>query len=58
VPHSHLLLLLVFSALVSAVFAVLMRDTPQARWRFALYAFAGFTLCAILAGWLMYPFPA
>ncbi len=57
-PNSHLVLLLVFSALVSAVFAVLMRETPEERLRFAFKAFAGFTLSAILAGWLMYSFPA
>jgi hypothetical protein len=58
VPHSHLVLLLVFSALVSTVFSVLMRETPAERLRFGLLAFAGFSLSAIVAGWLMYPFPA
>lgn len=56
--QSHLVLLVIFSALVSAVFAVLMREDPKERLRFALMAFAGFTLSAIVAGWVMYPFPA
>ncbi len=54
---SHLITLLVFSALVSTVFAVLLRDTPRARQRFGLLAFGAFVLSTIAAGWLMYPFP-
>ncbi len=55
--HSHLITLLVFSALVSTVFAVLLRDTPRARLRFGVMAFAGFVLTTILIGWLTNPFP-
>ena len=49
--------LIVFSALVSAVFATLLRDDKPARVRFALTAFAAFVLSALAVGWLMYPFP-
>ena len=55
---SHLLYLIVFSALVSAVFATLLRDDLRARVRFALGAFGAFVLAAIAVGWLMYPFPS
>ena len=54
---SHLLALLVFSALVSVVFAFLQRDEPAARVRFGLKVFAGFVLSTFVIGWLMFPFP-
>jgi len=54
---SHLVTLLVFSALVSTVFAVLLRETTRARVRFTLLLFATFVLAVIVAGWLMRPFP-
>ncbi len=54
---SHLLTLLVFSALVSTVFAMLLRDGTRARLRFGLLAFAAFVLTTFVAGWLMSPFP-
>jgi hypothetical protein len=55
--RSHLLTLLVFSALVSAVFAVLLRDTPRERLKFFGLAFAAFVLSTLLVGWLTNPFP-
>jgi hypothetical protein len=54
---SHLVYLLVFSALVSAVFAALLREDMRGRVRFALGAFGAFVLAAVAVGWLMYPFP-
>jgi hypothetical protein len=54
---SHLVTLVVFSALVSTVFATLLRDTTRARLRFGLLAFAAFVLTTLLVGWLMSPFP-
>ena len=41
---SHLLYLIVFSALVSAVFATLLRDDRRSRLRFGLAAFAAFVV--------------
>lgn len=55
--HSHLVTLLVFSALVSTVFAMLLRDTTRERVRFALLAFAAFVASTLLIGWLTNPFP-
>jgi len=54
---SHLLLLIVFAALVSAVFATLARDEPRAQLRTGAMLFAGFVVGAIVLGWLMYPLP-
>ena len=55
--HSHVLSLLVFSALVSTVFATLLRDDTKARLRFGLWAFGAFVLSTLVLGWLMNPFP-
>lgn len=54
---SHILLLLLFAAPVSAVFAALSRDDPRAQLRAAAIMFAGFAAAAIVLGWLMYPLP-
>jgi hypothetical protein len=55
---SHLMALLTFSVLTSAVFATLLRDDPRGRLRFGLLAFAAFVVSAVVVGWLMYPFPS
>jgi hypothetical protein len=55
--NSHLVLLLLFSFLVSVVFAMLLRDDVGAQLRFGGMVFGGFVLSAILLGWVMYPFP-
>jgi hypothetical protein len=57
VRPSHLVYLIVFSTLVSAVFATLLRDDRRSRLRFGLTAFAAFVASALAVGWLMYPFP-
>lgn len=54
---SHLLNLAIFSALVSTVFAVLLRDEKKDRVRFGLLAFGGFMAAALVVGWIMYPLP-
>jgi heme A synthase len=54
---SHLLLLFVFAALVSAVFAALTRDAPREQLRTGALMFAGFIAAAIVLGWLMFPLP-
>ena len=55
--NSHLVLLVVFSLLVSLVFAMLLRDDAQAQLRFGGLIFGGFVVSAVVLGWLMYPFP-
>jgi hypothetical protein len=57
VSPSHLLLLLVFAALVSAVFGGLRNEDLRGRVRFGLKAFVAFVLSALVAAWLMRPFP-
>jgi ABC-type sugar transport system permease subunit len=54
---SHLLTLVVFSALVSTVFALLLREDGRERLRFALLAFVSFVLSTVVIGWLTNPFP-
>jgi hypothetical protein len=51
------MLLLVFSFLVSLVFAVLLRDEPRAQLRTGRLMFGAFVLAALMLGWLMYPLP-
>jgi heme/copper-type cytochrome/quinol oxidase subunit 4 len=55
---SHLLALVLFSLLTSAVFATLLRDDVPSRLRFGAMAFAAFIVSAVVVGWLMYPFPS
>ena len=54
---SHFAWMIVFSALVSAAFAVLQRDEPREQLRFGAYLFAGFVGVGLLLGWLMLVFP-
>jgi heme A synthase len=54
---SHLLLLILFAVLVSAVFAALARDEPRAQLRAGAVMFGGFVAAAMVLGWLMYPLP-
>jgi hypothetical protein len=54
---SHLLYLVLFAFFVSLVFAVLMRDEPQAQAALAARMFGGFVAAALVLGWLMYPLP-
>lgn len=54
---SHVLYLVVFAALVSAVFAMLQRSDPREQVRFGLLLFAAFVGSALVLGWLMLPLP-
>jgi hypothetical protein len=54
---SHFFFLLIFSVLVSTIFAVLQKDTVAEQVRFALKMSAGFVAFAVAAGWLMRLFP-
>jgi hypothetical protein len=56
--QSHLFNLVTFSSLVSLVFATLLRDDKESRARFALKAFLGFVLSALVLSWVMRPFPS
>jgi hypothetical protein len=52
-----LVLLVIFAFFVSLVFAVLLRDEPEAQLRFGALLFGGFVVGAVVLGWLMYPLP-
>jgi hypothetical protein len=54
---SHAGLMVLFAALVSTVFAVLLRDTPRDQVRLGLRLLGAFVAVALVLGWLMYPFP-
>jgi hypothetical protein len=55
--QTHFGLLVLFASCVSVVFAVLMRDDPRSQLRFGVGLFGAFVAGAIMAGWLMLPFP-
>jgi hypothetical protein len=44
---------LIFSLLVSGVFAFVERDEQKERWRYFIKAFCYFFFSILLAGWLM-----
>ena len=54
---SHVLLMILFAAMVSIVFAVLLRDEPRAQLRTGGMMFGGFVAAALVLSWLMYPLP-
>lgn len=54
---SHFALLIVFSLLVSVVFAALMREDPREQLRFGARLFGGFVGAGLVLGWLLFPFP-
>ena len=54
---SHLGLMLVFAALVSAAFAGLSREAAREQALFALRLFGAFVGAAYVLGWLLYPLP-
>ena len=51
---SHLGVMILFAACVSAVFGALMRDSAREQLRFGGKIFAALVLGAYLLGWLMY----
>lgn len=55
---SHFVILLVFSMLVSTVFAMLLRDDLRSRMLFGAILFGAFLLSVVVVGWLMFPFPS
>jgi hypothetical protein len=55
--RSHFVLLVLFSAFVSVVFAAITKDDVREQVRFGALLFGGFIVSAIVLGWLMYPFP-
>ena len=56
-PASHFLYMVVYALLVSTVFAMLLKDQRREQLRTGVMMFAAFLGAAMVAGWLMYPFP-
>jgi len=54
---SHFPALVIFSFLVSVVFAVISKDTLRDRVIYGAQVFALFVGIAVVLGWLMYPLP-
>ena len=54
---SHFQALLVFALIVSTVFALITKNTPQEQLRYGAFVFVSFLAVAIVVGWLMYPLP-
>lgn len=54
---SHLGLMILFAAFVSAAFAVLSRDEVSDQLKFGARIFCTFIGAAYLLGWLLYPLP-
>ena len=55
--RSHLLLMLIFSACVSAVFAGLLREETSEQLALGTRMFGAMIAAALVLGWLMLPFP-
>lgn len=55
--RSHFLMLVLFAAMVSTVFAVLQKDTVREQVRLGLLMSGAFIGFALLAGWVMLAVP-
>lgn len=55
---SHLGLMVVYAALISAFFTLLWRRQPRAQLKLFLQLFLGMVITALALAWLMYGFPS
>ena len=55
--QSHLVLMLIFSLCVSAVFAGLLRERVDEQLVIGAKMFGAMLVAALVLGWLMLPFP-
>jgi hypothetical protein len=55
--RSHFIMLVLFAAMVSTVFAVLQKDTAREQVRLALLMSGAFIGFGLAAGWVMLAFP-
>jgi hypothetical protein len=55
--NDHFLLMVIFSAFVSLVFAFIAKNDARQRGKYFLYLFCCFVLLSVLVGWIMYSFP-
>ncbi len=54
---SHFESLFVFSMIVSTVFALITKNTPDEQVRYGLFVFVSFLAVAFFVGWIMFPLP-
>jgi hypothetical protein len=54
---SHFEALLLFALIVSTVFALITKNTPQEQLRYGIFVFFSFLAVAFVVGWIMYPLP-
>ena len=54
---NHLLLMVIFSVLVSLVFTFIAKNGAKERSKYFFFLLGSFILLSIVAGWLMYWFP-
>ena len=54
---SHIGALTTFSLLVSVVFALITKNTPEEQLRYGVFVFLSFLAVAVAVGWIMYPLP-
>jgi hypothetical protein len=55
--QSHLVLMLIFSLCVSAVFAGLLREEAREQLLIGAKMLGGMVAAALVLGWVMFPFP-
>ncbi|HKD20316.1 MAG TPA: hypothetical protein VKG23_20880 [Thermoanaerobaculia bacterium] len=56
IPADHFLIMVVYSFLVSAFFALLWRQERRERWKLFGILLASLVLGGLAVAWLMYPF--
>jgi hypothetical protein len=54
---SHFEALVIFSLLVSTVFALTTKNEPREQVRYGIFVFLSFLAVAVVVGWIMYPLP-
>lgn len=54
---SHFGALLLFSLIVSTVFALITKNEPREQFRYGVFVFVSFLAVALAVGWIMYPLP-
>ena len=54
---SHFEALVIFSLVVSTVFALITKNEPREQFRYGVFVFLSFLAVAFTVGWIMYPLP-
>jgi hypothetical protein len=54
---SHFTALILFSLIVSVVFALISKTQPMEQIKYGAFVFVSFLGVALVVGWIMFPFP-